>query len=147
MTSTLATNSLLLTSLLNGTAVPAYVSKQTGIPIEGQMPKSSQTDTGAIAAGAFKPFAEYHILAAGTTIVLNAADVKNLAGRRIVFKSAATAGVTTLTLPATSPFNGGATTVATFDPALESALCLFITLSTLNVGRVFVESFRNVTFA
>ena len=147
MTSALATNSLLFSALLNGTATTAYVNKRSGIPVEGQLPKSYQTDSGAIAAGAFNPFAEYHLLAAGTTIALNNADLKNIAGRHLVFKAPATAGVVTLTLPGTSPFNGGATPVATFDPALESCLSLFVTLSTLNVPQVYVESFRNVTFA
>lgn len=147
MTSVLATNSRLLTALLDGTAVTGYVNKQTGIPVEGQFPRSIQTDSGAIAAGSFNGFSEYHLLAAGTTIVLNAADLKNLAGRRLVFKTAAAAGVVTLTVPLASSFNTGATTVATFDPVLTGSLILIVTLSTLNVPQVWTEVSTNVTFA
>lgn len=144
MTSALALNAR-ISAALGGTYKPLYCNPRTGVPIEGQLPKSYSTfATGAQTLS--DPFNQWFFLIDGTTLTCSA--MVNFVGREITFKYNGGATGCTVHLPAGVFYNGSTNTTATFGGGVGTEGVLTIIVSDVaGVPLVSIKSLRNVVLS
>lgn len=166
MTSKYGTNSILLTQLPNSISTgtnkltPLMGFYRSGIPVEGQLPKSAQNLSGTITAGNFTAvsagganncFYELQEIAAATQITFNATDLNNMIGHHYVFTCPTFgSGTTKLVLPSTAVWNDSATAhhTATFDTAAPSSIEFWVMWdSVASAPLIVLGTNLNITFS
>jgi len=148
MTSQFANNSQIIQQILNGKVDTAKVDRDTGAPIEGQFPFTSQSLSGAVAT--FDPIPQVSILDGGTSFNLTTAILRNCINRMLIFKCNAFAAGTVITLVGGATFNAGANVTATFSAAAEGCMAIAVTAPVAaapTIPVIHVLYLRNVTLA
>lgn len=148
MTSRYANNSQIIQQILNGKVDTAKVDRDTGAPIEGQFPFTSQALSGAVAT--FNPIPEVTIMEGGTSFNLTTAILRNCINRKLIFKCNTFAAGTVITLVGGATFNGGAFVTATFSAAAEGCMSIAVTAplaAAPTIPIIHVLYLRNVTLA